>query len=428
MTSDIALTDARIVVALLAVAVVVALVTQRLHVPYTVGLVLVGLAIAVVRPESGVDITPGLVLAVLLPALIFEAAFRIDLAALRPSLLGVLFLAVPGVLIVALIIAEVLHATTGLGFTSAFIVGAIVAATDPAAVIATFKRLNAPPRLATAVEAESLLNDGTGIVLFTIALAASTGSGSIPESFVRFVVICLGSGILGAAAGWLATRLLRLTDDHLLELTMSVVLAYGAYLVADGLGGSGIIATTLAGVTLGSYGRRHGLSPKASESIDLVWEFLAFISTALIFLLVGLAIDLHLLVSSLVPIGWAIVAILLSRALVVYILVGGAARIAARRQADPAQPGGDDSNGRGLPPGWLHVLFWAGLRGAVSVALVLSLPGDLADRDLIGAIAFGVVLFTLLVQGSTADWVIGRALAGRRLAPPKEPGPVVPGG
>ena len=128
------------------------------------------------------------------------------------------------------------------------------------------------------------------------------------------------------------------------------------------------------------------------------------------------------------PIGWAIVAILLSRALVVYVLVGGAARIAARRQADPAQPGGDGSDRRGLPLGWLHVLFWAGLRGAVSVALVLSLPGDLPDRDLIGAIAFGVVLFTLLVQGSTADWVIGRALAGRRLAPPKEPGPVVPGG
>ena len=422
MSPDLALTDVRIVIALLALAVVVALVTTRLHVPYTVGLVLVGLAIAVVRPESGVDITPGLVLAVLLPALIFEASFRIDLAALRPSLLGVLFLAVPGVLIVALIIAEVLQATTGLGFTSAFIVGAIVAATDPAAVIATFKRLNAPARLATAVEAESLLNDGTGIVLFTIALAASTGSGSIPESFLRFVAVCLGSGILGAGAGWLVTRLLRLTDDHLLELTMSVVLAYGAYLVADWLGGSGIIATTLAGVTLGSYGRRHGLSLKASESIDLVWEFLAFIATALIFLLVGLAIDVHLLVASLGPIGWAIVAVLVSRAFVVYVLVGGAARLAGRGRQPSPQAEGADVPGRGLPWGWLHVLFWAGLRGAVSVALVLSLPVDLPDRDLIGAIAFGVVLFTLLVQGSTADWLIGRALA-----PPKEAGPVVPG-
>ncbi len=191
---------------------------------------------------------------------------------------------------------------------------------------------------------------------------------------------------------------------------MSVVLAYGAYLVADALGGSGIIATTAAGVALGSYGRRHGLSPKASESIDLVWEFLAFVGTALIFLLVGLAIDIQVLGSSIVPIAWAVVAILLARALVVYVLLGGAARIAGR-------------GGRSLvlPLGWLHVMFWAGLRGAVSVALVLSLPEDLPDRPLIGAIAFGVVLFTLLVQGSTASFVIRRALATT-----EEPGPILP--
>ncbi len=412
MTADLALTADRIVIALLAAAVLVALVTERIRLPYTVGLVLLGLAIGVVHPGAGVAITPDLVLAVLLPGLIFEAAFRIDLADLRPSLVGVLFLAVPGVLIVAFVVAEVLQATTGLGFTSAFIVGAIVAATDPAAVIATFKRLHAPERLATAVEAESLLNDGTGIVVFTIALAATTGSSSIPESVGRFVVVVLGSGVLGVAAGWIATRLLRLSDDHLLELTMSLVLAYGAYLVADALGGSGIIAVTTAGVTLGGYGRRHGLSPKAAESIDLVWEFLAFVATALIFLLVGLAIDIQVLAASLVPIAWAVVAILLARALVVYVLLGGAARIAARGR--PA---------RILPLGWLHVLFWAGLRGAVSVALVLSLPIDLPDRGLIGAIAYGVVLFTLLVQGSTASWVIGRALASA-----EEPGPVVAGG
>jgi CPA1 family monovalent cation:H+ antiporter len=412
MTDDLALNADRIFIVLLAAAVVVALVTERIRVPYTVGLVLLGLAIGLIRPGSGVAITPGLVLAVLLPALIFEAAFRIDLAALRPTLVGVLFLAVPGVLIVALVVAAVLQATTGLGFTSAFIVGAIVAATDPAAVIATFKRLRAPDRLATAVEAESLLNDGTGIVVFTIALAASTGSGSIPESVGRFVLVVVGSAVFGAGAGWLATRLLRLTDDHLLELTMSVVLAYGAYLVADALGGSGIIATTAAGVALGSYGRRHGLSPKASESIDLVWEFLAFVGTALIFLLVGLAIDIEVLGASIVPIAWAVVAILLARALVVYVLLGGAARIAGR-------------GGRSLvlPLGWLHVMFWAGLRGAVSVALVLSLPDDLPDRALIGAIAFGVVLFTLLVQGSTASFVIRRALATT-----EEPGPILPGG
>jgi len=399
MTDDVALTGIRAFIALLAAAVLVALVTRRIRIPYTVGLVLLGLAVGIVRPGAGVAITPALVLAVLLPGLIFEAAFRIDVAELRPSLIAVLFLAVPGVLIVALIVAVVLQAATGLAFSSAFLVGAMVAATDPAAVIATFKRLNAPERLATAVEAESLLNDGTGIVVFTIALAASTsGSSSLLDGVLRFVIVAVGSALLGALAGWVATRFLSLSDDHLVELTISVVLAYGAYLVADAFGGSGIIATTAAGVTLGAYGRRHGLSPRAADSIDQVWEFIAFLLTALIFLLIGLAIDLQVLLSDLVPIAWAILAILASRALVVYVLLGGAARVAAR--GAPAV----------IPLGWLHVLFWAGLRGAVSVALVLSLPIDLPNRGLIASIVYGVVLFTLLAQGSTSGPVIKRAL------------------
>src|SRR5664279_158882 len=314
MTDDTALTAIRVVIALLAAAVVVALVTRRLRVPYTVGLVLLGLAVGIVRPGAGLAITPALVLAVLLPGLIFEAAFRIDSAALRPSLIGVMFLAVPGVLVVAVVVAVILHAATGLALSSAFLVGAMVAATDPAAVIATFKHLGAPERLATAVEAESLLNDGTGVVIFTIALAATSGSGSLADGVVRFVLVVAGSAILGGLAGWLATQFLALSNDPLVELTMSLVLAYGAYLVADALGGSGIIATTVAGVTLGGYGRRHGLSARAANSIDQVWEFIAFVLTALIFMLVGLAIDLGMLLSDIVPIAWAVLAILAARA------------------------------------------------------------------------------------------------------------------
>lgn len=401
--ADVALNEVRVAVGLLAAAVVVALVTHRLRVPYTVGLVLLGLAVGIVRPAAGLEITPALVLAVLLPGLIFEAAFRIDIAVLRPSLLGVLFLAIPGVLVVALVVALVLHAATGVAFSSAFLVGAMVAATDPAAVIATFKRVQAPERLATAVEAESLLNDGTGIVVFTIALAATSGSASLLDSVLRFAIVVSGSAILGLIAGWLASRLLALSDDHLVELTMSLVLAYGAYLVADALGGSGVIATSVAGLTLGGYGRGHGLSTRAAEAIDEVWAFIAFVLTALIFLLVGLAIDVRVLLSDIVPIASAVLAILAARGLVVYILLGGTARLLAR--------GGPSI----VKLDWLHVIFWAGLRGAVSVALVLSLPSDLPDRELITAIVYGVVLFTLLVQGSTAEFVIGKALRPTRL-------------
>ncbi len=414
MTDDVALTGIRVLAALLAAAVLVALVTERIRVPYSVGLVLLGLAVGIVRPGVGLSITPALVLAVLLPGLIFEAAFRLDLEALRPSLLSVLFLAVPGVLVVALVVGLVLQAATGLAFSSAFLVGAMVAATDPAAVIATFKRLNAPDRLAAAVETESLFNDGTGIVVFTIALAATTGPSSLADGVVRFVLVVAGSVVLGALAGWVATKLLGLTQEHLVELTISLVLAYGAYLVADAFGGSGIIATTAAGITLGSLGRHEGLSRRAAEAIDEVWEFIAFVLTALIFLLIGLAIDVQVLLANLVPIAWTVLAILLARALVVYVLLGGAVRIAAR--------GGTPL----LSLGWLHVMFWAGLRGAVSVALVLSLPEDLPNRPLIAAIVFGVVLFTLLVQGSSADVVVARALGrvnGGGRAPADRPSP-----
>ena len=416
MTNEAALETVRLFVALLAGAVAVAMLARRLSLPYSVGLVLVGLLLTRLSGELRIEITPALVLAVLLPGLIFEAALRTEFEELRPSFLGVVLLAVPGVVLGAWLVGLILSATTPLTFPAAFLVGAMVAATDPAAVIATFARMNSPRRLATFVEAESLLNDGTGVVLFTIGLAALTGDASAGEGALRFAVVVLGSAALGVAAGVLATRLMSLIDDHLIELTISVVLAYGTYLLADWLHLSGIIGTVLAGATLGSYGRTHGLSREALSRIDDVWEFIAYLLTALIFLLLGAAISLDAVVAAIVPILWAIVAVLVARALVVYLLLGGVATAISRlsRRSEPPR------SLRPIPTAWLHILFWAGLRGAVAVALALSLPADTPDRNLLQGITFGVVLFTLLVQGSTAGLLIQR-LGVRRLAEPTPP-------
>jgi CPA1 family monovalent cation:H+ antiporter len=417
MTTDVALETVRLFVALLAGAVAVALLVRRLWLPYSVGLVLVGLIVTRLAGGLQVEITPGLVLAVLLPGLIFEAALRTEFEELRPSFLGVVLLAVPGVVLGAWLVGVVLSATTQLSFAAAFLVGAMVAATDPAAVIATFARMNAPRRLATFVEAESLLNDGTGVVLFTIGLATLTSGATPEEGVLRFVVVVVGSVAMGIVAGVLATRLIAMTDEHLVELTISVVLAYGSYLLADWLHLSGIIATVLAGATLGSYGRTHGLSREALSRIDDVWEFIAYLLTALIFLLLGAAISLESVAAASVPILWAIVAVLVARALVVYLLLGGASAVAATlsRRPPAARPL------RPIPLPWLHILFWAGLRGAVAVALALSLPADTPDRDLLQGITFGVVLFTLLVQGSTASALI------QRLGVPAPVGPTTNG-
>ncbi len=388
--------------ALLAAAVVVALVSRRLGFPYTVALVLFGLGIAILAPSTTLSVTPELVLLVLLPGLVFEAAFHTDLTSVRRTLGGIVLLAIPGVLITAAIVAVALHAATGLDPELALVVGAMVAATDPVAVIATFKRVGAPRTLATLVEGESLFNDGTAIVVFTIALRAvgqPVGWGDAVASFVATLGVSIA---IGGVAGYIASRVIARVDDHLIETSISVLLAYGTYLVADRLHESGVIATVVAGMALGTYGRRIGMSERTQDAIDVVWEFLSFVFTALVFLLVGLAITIGSLQAAAGAIAVGIVAVLVSRAVATYGLIGGAGLIGAHRA---------------MPSGWLHVLFWAGLRGAVAVALALSLPVNMPEREHLQAITFGIVLFTLIAQGGTIGWVVRRVLPPAGQAP-----------
>ncbi len=389
-------------VALLAILSVVGLLTRRSAVPYSVALVLVGLLVSAVAPDVHVQITPELVLAALLPGLVFEAAFRIDVRHLLGTLRGVALLAAPGVVITAALVAGVLNVTTGMPLGLGFVVGAMISATDPAAVIDAAKRLRAPARLETLFEAESLFNDGTAIVVFLIALEGVLGQVSIAQGVAQFAVVVAGSLLIGLVAGLGISIALSRSEEHLVEITLSVFLAYGTYVAADFLHLSGIIATVTAGIVLGSVGRRYGLSKRARETIDDVWEFLAFLLTGLVFLLIGLAMTIDRLLAAAVPIAWAVAAITVGRAIVVYGLLGGAFLVSERF-----------GFGARLPVGWLHVIFWGGLRGAVAVALALSLPADFPQRELLQGLTFGVVLFTLVVQGTTAPRVLRLAGVSR---------------
>jgi CPA1 family monovalent cation:H+ antiporter len=387
----------RAVVALLSVAALAALVVSRLRIPYSVTLVVLGLVAGALLPRGTIEVTPELVLLVLVPGLVFEAALRLDLEHLRSTFGWIVLLAAPGVVISALITALVLRAATGLPFELGLVVGAMVAATDPVAVIATFRRLGVPRRLATLVEGESLANDGTALVLFSATVAAISGGGSVAETAQEVVIAVVASVGIGLAAGWLASRLIALVDDHPLELTISIAAAYGTYLLTDGLGQSGIIATVVAGLVIGTHGRAIGLSPRALEALDVVWELIAFLLTAFAFLLVGLAIPVGDLVAGAPSILWGLVGVLVARVVVVYGLLGGIAQLVGERARWPKPP-----------IGWLHVMFWAGLRGAVAVAMALSLPADFPQRALLQQITFGVVLFTLFAQGTTAELVVAR--------------------
>jgi CPA1 family monovalent cation:H+ antiporter len=385
-----------LLVALLVALPLIAFVADRLRLPYTVVMVLVGLVVSV-PPLAGnvIEVSPEVAVTVLLPGLVFEAAYRLDWNELRRSFGGVTLLAVPGVLVCAAVVAIVLNLATGLPLDEAFIVGAIVSATDPVAVVATMRQLRAPSRLVTLVDAESLFNDGTAVLVYGIALVGLRGEISLAAGAVDFVVgvgASIGIGaLIGFGIAWLAGR----TEDHLIELTLTLLAAYGTYVVAAAVHQSGIIAVVVAGITIGSYRHETLFTARARDAIDTVWEFLAFVLTGVAFLLIGIAISFDLLGNSALYIAWGVIAVLLGRALVIYGLLGGSAWIAHFSGLAPR-----------LPLSWLHVINWTGLRGAVAMALALSLPEDVPDRQLLQGTIFGIVLFTVLVQGTTAERLV----------------------
>lgn len=388
-------------VAFVTVAALVGLAIRRVAIPYSVALVVVGLLLGVVLPEFELEVTPDLVLLVLLPGLVFEASLRIDLDMLRRTVGSVTLLAVPGVIVVAAVVAVGLMVGTGLPLELGFIVGAMVAATDPAAVVSAFKRLGTPRALTAVTEGESLFNDGTGLTLFGLAVAAVMTTVTAADVVETLLVTIVVSIVIGVVAGYLVSRVIGMVDDHLIELAFSVTAAYGTYLLADLFHESGVIATVIAGIVVGNYGRHRHISPRAAEALDVVWEFVAFLLTAFVFMIVGLAISLPQLAAALPWIAWGVIGALVGRAIVVYGLLGAAWHVRG--------PAGIPAVDR---TGWLHVLNWSGLRGAVAVALALSLPADVPERVRLQEITFGIVLFTLLVQGVTIEPLIRRWLGG----------------
>jgi CPA1 family monovalent cation:H+ antiporter len=381
-----------IAVALILVTTLVAIGARRLRLPYTVSLVVMGLLIAI--PTSlELDATPELILAIFVPPLIFEAAFHLDLTQLRENLVPILVLAVPGVLLTTLLVGGMTALGAGMAAGTAIVFGALIAATDPVAVVSLFRTLGVPRQLSLTVEGESLFNDGTAIVIFRIALvAAMTGVFDPLTGLYDFFRVALGGMGVGLVLGWITAQLVARLEDRLIVSSLTTIVAFGAYLVAEQLHVSGVLAVVVAGILVGNLGMA-GASPTTKIMIFNLWEYLAFLSNSLIFLLIGLNVDLALLWDNLGATVVAVLAVVGSRAIVVYGL-SWLTRFWRR--------------GSHIPPSWQHVLFWGGLRGAISLALVLSLPATMPGRDELQAMAFGVVLFTLLAQGTTIQFLLQR--------------------
>ena len=376
-----------LILELLLIVSIVAVVVRRFRIPYTVGLVLAGLALSL-RPPIELELTPELILAILLPPLLFEAAFHLNIDHLRRNVGTILLLAIPGVLITMLITGAIVSFGAGLPITAALVFGALIAATDPVSVVGIFRRIGAPKRLEVLLEGESLFNDGTAIVLFGIALGAlGTGQIDVVQGAIDFVIVGGGGVLVGLVLGVLAIPLLARIDDHLVETTLTTVLAFGSYLVAEELHVSGVLAVVTAGLIAGNVGRRE-MSPTTRIAVLNFWEYVAFLANSVIFLVIGLQVDLPGLVSNWQPILWAIVGVLVSRAVGIY----GLSRL-----------------GRPIPSKWRHVMWWGGLRGAIALALALSVPLSMGEeRSTLLHMAFGVVLFTLLVQGLSMEGLVKR--------------------
>lgn len=380
-----------LIIELLLIAALVAIAVQRLRVPYTVALVIVGLIITFQSPLA-LNLTPELILTIFVPPLVFEAAFQLNLAEIRRNLVGILLLAVPGVLVTMLLVGGILAGSNTLSWPIALVFGALISATDPVAVVAVFRVIGVPKRLAVLVESESLFNDGTAIVLFNLMLAiAVTGQVDAVTGVADFLRVSAGGIAVGVVLGWLTSYLIGRVDDYLIETTLTTVLAFGAYLLAERLDFSGVLAVVSAGIIAGNFGPQ-GMSPTTRIVLFNFWEYVAFLANSLVFLLIGLQVNIPLLAASWQPVTWAIAAVLVARVIVVY----GLSWLAGKFD----EP---------IPVSWRHVLSWGGLRGAISLALALSLPAALGESvTLLRTMAFGVVLFTLLVPGLTMGGLIRR--------------------
>ena len=374
-------------VVLLMVAAAVAVLVRRIPIPYVTALALVGaVAGSLLHVSPAFHLTRPLILFVLLPGLLFEAGFNLDWRRLRDDAIVIAILATVGVLLTAGLIGALGHFILGLALPISFLLGAILAATDPVAVVAMFRRLGVPPRLATVVEAESLVNDGTGVVLFTIALGiVLSGSFQPIGAVLQFLQLTVGGVGVGVAVGFVLSRLTMRIDDADVEITFTAIVAYGSYLLGEAIHVSGILAVVAAALVMGSYGRTRGMSQHTQAAVTTFWDYVAFVLNSLVFLLIGLEVPW----TNLLGLGWAVLAAstitLLARAVAVYGVLG---------VLRPLE--------RPVSWRWQHLIVWSGMRGAVAIALALSL-GEQAGPDFpeLRTLAYGVVLLSIIIQGLT---------------------------
>lgn len=385
---------------LLLIAAGVRAFSNRTRLPFSVLLVFVGILLALIAknfpqafpPLHQFKLSSEIILFLFLPTLVYESSQAMDVRELRKNIVPIITLAVPGLLLSTAIIGITVALLTSLSLPVALLLGAILSATDPVAVISIFKRLGAPKRLFVLIEGESLFNDATSLVLsrilVTIILGGVITLESVGQGVLDFFVVFLGGIGVGIVLGMIAGYLLgKVKTESFIVITITTVLAYLSFIVAEELFHvSGVMAVVAAGLTFSAWGWMK-VTPPVRTYLDHFWEYAAFLANALIFLFVGLTVELGSIFRFLPILVFVILGMLVSRAVIIYGLT----------------PFVDvSSKQRFFQRGYKPVLFWGGLRGAVALAIVLSLP-QFGQNEMLESVVIGAVLFTLFVQGLSIE-------------------------
>jgi CPA1 family monovalent cation:H+ antiporter len=377
---------------LLLVACLIAMVTRRFGWPYSVGLAAAGAGIAYLPNAPQLPLSRDLIFNIFLPPLVFEAALKLDWKPFRRELPVTLVLAFAGVAIAAAVVAGGMHWLVGWSWIGAALFAVLIAATDPVSVIASFRELKVEPRLSMLVESESLLNDGVVAVIFSVLIAVVAGGVSSPGAVAASFLWTLCGGVLiGAISGAAVLLIAGKTDDHLVEISLTTIAAYGSFLVAEHFHASGVLASLTAGLVIGNLGLAGAISHHGRQHLLDAWDFFAFLANSFVFILIGMNVATSPVgLLGFASAGIAVVLVLLGRIAAVYPLC---AIFFRSKLAVPAR--------------YQHILVWGGLRGALGLALALTLP-PIPERVAIILTTFVVVAFSLFVQGLTMSGLVRR--------------------
>jgi len=373
-------------------ASLVAIVSRRLKLPYSVGLVVAGIGLALLPFGVELPLTRDLIFSIFLPPLIFEAALQLKWRDVRRDLPLTLGLALPGVAIAAAFVAAGMHYAAGWSWIGAGFFGILIAATDPVSVIAAFKEMRAERRLSMVVETESLLNDGTAAVGFSVLAAALAGGALTPLAVAGSLAWTMAGGVvIGIGVTGLMLVVAGRTDDHLVKITLTTIAAYGSFLIAEHFHTSGVLASMTAGLLAGNTKGLCAIDERGYSHVLAFWEYAAFLVNSVVFILIGGHEAHQPLRLYAAAAGIAIAVVLLGRMLAVYPIAALVRRTAF-----------------GIDLRYQHVLVWGGLRGALALALALALPDGVPEQREIVVVCFAVVAFSIFVQGLTMPWLLRR--------------------